>query len=454
MSWLMLSDVAQMLGGQVHGEDVALEQVSTDTRSATAGALFFALQGPNFDAHEVLDQQPDLPLAALVLSRPVNHPASYVLVEDTREALGWLAAAWRQRLDLRVIGLTGSNGKTTVKEMVASICSRRGATLATLGNLNNDIGVPLTLLRLRSEHDFAVIEMGANHVGEIAYLTELVKPDVALLINATAAHLEGFGSIEAVAQAKGEIFTGLDDRGVAIINADSPFAAQWEELNHERQVVLFGEAERAHCRVVDMAAARLDLHGEWIAPALQLVGRHNVLNAAAAAAAALAAGVDANAVLEGLEAVEPVSGRLRQIAGPRGATLIDDSYNANPASLQAAIDVLAGCAGRRYLVLGDMAELGDEASECHVAIGEYAREQGLDGLFSLGPLSALAAEAFGAGAVAFDSLDALVAHLVTLLAEDVTLLIKGSRSAAMERVLTALTNASGNGNNGEKSHAA
>ncbi len=454
MSWLMLSDVAQMLGGQVHGEDVALEQVSTDTRSATADALFFALQGPNFDAHEVLDQQPDLPLAALVLSRPVDHPAPYVLVEDTREALGRLAAAWRQRLDLRVIGLTGSNGKTTVKEMVASICARRGSTLATLGNLNNDIGVPLTLLRLRPEHEFAVIEMGANHMGEIAYLTALVKPDVALLINATPAHLEGFGSIEAVAQAKSEIFSGLDADGVAIINADSPFAPQWEALNRERQVVLFGEAERAHCRVVDMAAATLDLHGERITPALQLVGRHNVSNAAAAAAAALAAGVNAQAVAEGLEAVEPVAGRLRQVEGPRGATLIDDSYNANPASLQAAIDVLAERAGRRYLVLGDMAELGDEAGPLHAAIGAYARAQGLDGLFTLGPLSALAAEAFGAGAVAFDSLDALVAHLASLLAEDVTVLIKGSRSAAMEGVIAALIDSFDNGNNGEKSHAA
>ena len=443
-----------MLGAEMHGADVALEQVSTDTRTADVGSLFFALKGPNFDAHEVLDRQQDLPLAALVLHRPVDHPAPYLLVEDTREALGRLAAAWRQRLDLRVIGLTGSNGKTTVKEMLASICSCRGKTLATVGNLNNEIGVPLTLLRLRPEHDYAVIEMGANHVGEIASLTAMVKPDVALLINASNAHLEGFGSIESVAQAKSEIFSGLDVQGVAIVNADSPFAQQWENVNQGREVVLFGEAERAHCRVVGSAPCVFDLLGERIDVALQLMGKHNVLNAAAAAAAAAAAGMDAEAVRRGLESVEPVSGRLRQLTGPYGSTLIDDSYNANPASLRAAIDVLGCCNGRRYLVLGDMAELGDEAPSLHAAVGEVAREKGLDGLLTLGPLSALAAEAFGAGAVAFDALTPLVSHLNTLLAENVTVLIKGSRSAGMERVIDALNEPSGDGNNGENSHAA
>ena len=455
MSWLMLSDVARMLGAELHGADVAVDEVSTDTRSAAPGALFFALQGPNFDAHKVLDDNPRQPLAALVVSRPVKHPAPYLLVDDTRKALGRLAAAWRQQLDVRVIGLTGSNGKTTVKEMLASICSVEGPTLATRGNLNNDIGVPLTLLRLRPEHRYAVVEMGANHPGEIAWLTALVRPDVALLINAGGAHLEGFGSIEAVAEAKGEIFRGLDEDGIAVINEDSPFAAQWKALNRERRIRTFGEAASAHCRVTDFSRPAFDLHGWRIAPRLRLLGRHNVLNAAAAAAAALAAGLSVDAVEQGLAAVAPVGGRLCRLAGPSGSTLIDDSYNANPASVAAAIDVLAARPGRRYLVLGDMAELGNEAESLHAGLGTQAKAQGLDGLLTLGPLSAAAAAAFGAGGIAFDDLDSLVRYLRHLLADDVTVLVKGSRSAAMERVIEALGNGEGdNGNGEEKSHAA
>jgi len=455
MSWLMLSDVAGMIGAELHGDDVAIDEVSTDTRSAGAGALFFALEGPNFDAHQVLDDHPEQPLAALVVRRPVAHPAPCLLVDDTRKALGRLAAAWRQRLDLRVIGLTGSNGKTTVKEMLARICAVEGPTLATAGNLNNDIGVPLTLLRLRPEHRYAVIEMGANHPGEIAWLTALVHPDVALLINASGAHLEGFGSVEAVAAAKGEIFRGLDEDGIAVINADSPFAEQWLAQNRERRIRTFGEAAGVDCRVVDFATPVFDLHGWRVAPALRLLGRHNVLNAAAAATAALAAGLSIDAVEQGLAAVEPVGGRLCRVAGPGGSTLIDDSYNANPASVAAAIEVLAAQPGRRYLVLGDMAELGAEAEALHAGLGTQARAQGIDGVLTLGPLSAAAAAAFGPGGIAFDDLDALLRSLRDLLAADVTVLVKGSRSAAMERVIDALADdQGGNGDGEEKSHAA
>ncbi len=438
MSWLMLSEVATMIGAELHGGDVALAQVSTDTRHAAPGSLFFALQGTNFDAHEILDRQPGLELAALVVSRPVAHPAPCLLVDDTRAALARLARAWRERLDVTVIGLTGSNGKTTVKEMIASICARVGATLATSGNLNNEIGVPLTLLRLRPWHRYAVVEMGANHPGEIAFLTSLARPDVALLTNASGAHLEGFGSVDAVAEAKGEIFSGLGPRGVAVINADSPYASLWRELNRARRTLLFGESEAAHCRVADFASFRLELHGRQVRPALRLLGRHNLVNAAAAAAAASAAGIDTDAIVQGLEQVAPVPGRLCPLQGPCGATLIDDSYNANPASLGAAIDVLAERSGRRYLVLGDMAELGSDAVALHRAAGEAARRKGLDGLLALGGLAATAAEAFGAGGEAHASLDTLVGRLRELLAADATLLVKGSRSAAMERVIEAL----------------
>ena len=435
----MLSQVAEMLEAPMHGVDVAIANVSTDTRQLPTDALFFALQGPNFDAHEVLDRQSDLPLAALVVSRPVAHSATYILVEDTRAALGKLAAAWRSHCDATVIGLTGSNGKTTVKEMLAKICSMQGKTLATQGNLNNDIGVPLTLLRLRPEHDFAVVEMGANHPGEIHYLSTLVQPDVALLINATAAHLEGFGSLEAVADAKGEIFTSLADRAVAVINADSRFSAKWGLLNQQCRVVSFGRNSEADCRVAnDDEPLVLVLDGSELRINLQLLGEHNKLNAAAAAAAAYAAGLDPGVLRQGLEAMKPVSGRLCPMPAQRGALLIDDSYNANPASLQAAIQVLAAQPGKRYLVLGDMAELGDDAIALHVEAGQYAREAGLDGVLTLGPLSCETANSFGNGGECFSAMDDMLLRIQQVLAPDVTLLVKGSRSAHMERVVTAL----------------
>jgi UDP-N-acetylmuramoyl-tripeptide--D-alanyl-D-alanine ligase len=453
MSWLMLSEVAAMLDAEMVGPDVALTKVSTDTREDVASALFFALQGPNFDAHQVLDKETALPLAGLVVARKVAHPASYIVVDDTRMALGKLAAAWRQRCKALVIGLTGSNGKTTVKEMLANICTEKGATLATAGNLNNDIGVPLTLLRLRPEHAYAVIEMGANHPGEIRYLSDLAKPDVALLLNATAAHLEGFGSVDAVADAKGEIFSSLDQDGIAVINVDSPFASRWKALNLQRSVVTFGIGEAADSRVVRITPLLLALAGELLDIELDLPGRHNALNAAAAAAAAHAAGVESAAIVRGLEATSAVAGRLAQMTGLQGAVLIDDSYNANPASLQAAIEVLAARSGKRYLVLGDMAELGGDAAALHAGIGRAASEAGIEGLLALGALSARATEAFGRGGEWFASIDELLDRLLQLVARDVTLLVKGSRSAGMERVVRAMQADTANGSE-ETHHAA
>ncbi|HDP89523.1 MAG TPA: UDP-N-acetylmuramoyl-tripeptide--D-alanyl-D-alanine ligase [Thioalkalivibrio sp.] len=438
MSWLKLSDVAAMAGGELIGADAPIDGVSTDTRSIRADELFVALRGQRFDAHDFV---PDLEAAAAVM---VEHLCDtvlpQVLVEDTRLALGRLARAWRARLSLTVVGLTGSNGKTTVKEMLAAILRECGTVLATRGNLNNDIGLPLTVLALRAEHDFAVIEMGANHAGEIAYLTAIAQPHVALITNAGRAHLEGFGSVEGVAQAKGEIFQGLPADGIAVINADDVYADYWRGLNADRRVLTFGAEQPADFSGALDASGRMHLDTPAGAVDLDfaLSGRHNLLNALCAAAAASAAGASLSAIRQGLAAMRAVAGRLQVRPGHRGATLIDDSYNANPGSLRAAIDVLAARSGQRYLVLGDMGELGGDAAELHAEAGAYARAAGIDRLYALGPMSAAAVEAFGQEGRHFEDWKALARAVDAELAGDVTVLVKGSRAMRMERVVAAL----------------
>ncbi len=438
MNWLRLSEVAAMLGQPLVGEDVWVDSVSTDTRKVAGNELFFALNGPRFDAHSVLEQ-PGVPsYAGLVVSRPVSHKAPQIIVPDTRIALGRLAAAWRNQFQGRVVGLTGSNGKTTVKEMIASITAVTHDVLYTQGNLNNDIGVPLTLLRLRSQHEIAVIEMGANHAGEIAYLTQLVRPDVALVNNAGPAHLEGFGDLEGVARAKGEIYGGLGPDGVAVVNADDVFADYWTGLNVGRRVIRFGKAPDADVRLVGTDPLRLVVGGAAIELTLQLEGWHNALNATAAAAVAVALGMPNETIRDGLARMTAFKGRLRIVRGLNGVQLIDDSYNANPASAKAAVDVLAQRAGARILVLGDMGELGPSAAALHADLGAYAKARGLDRLFGFGDLSGAAVGAFGVGAEHFAELDSLIAALKTLAAPDVVALIKGSRSMRMDRVVEAL----------------
>jgi len=438
MSWLSLSRVAGLLGETFSGPDVQLSGVSTDTRTPLDGKLFIALQGPNFDAHAVLEQGlKDLP-AGLLVSRRIAMDVPQIIVDDTRKALGALAKAWRRECDVTVIGLTGSNGKTTVKEMLAEIFGSIGKTLATAGNLNNDIGVPLTLLRLRQEHDYAVIEMGANHVGEIAYLTDLVSPDIALLNNANAAHLEGFGSLDNVIQAKGEIFSGLKPDGVAVLNADSPAFHVWREMVSAYQLQTFGFAETADCQIVETTPYLLRCGDQSYELPLALPGRHNQMNAAAAAACALAAGLPFSAVIEGIGRVRPVAGRLCTHRHPSGAAIIDDSYNANPASMQAAIDTLAAMAGTRILIVGDMAELGSEGGDAHADVGRAAKAAQINGFCAIGRESRAAADAFGPSARHFDDIGALCAHLSAWLQDGVTMLVKGSRSAGMERVVNGL----------------
>jgi UDP-N-acetylmuramoyl-tripeptide--D-alanyl-D-alanine ligase len=441
-----LSEVARLLDGEATGADVVFTAVSTDSRQLPAGALFVALTGPNFDGHDFVAAARQRGAVAALVGRPVADPLPQLRVADPRLALGRLAAAWRARFTGPLIALTGSNGKTTLKEMIAAILRQRGPTLATEGNLNNDLGVPLTLLRLNAEHAYAVIEMGANHHGEIAYLTHLVRPDVAIINNAGPCHLDGFGDVAGVARGKGEIFQGLGPDGVAIINRDDAYADYWAGLNPGRRIVDFGLDRPAAVRgaVLDAATNRFRLltaDGE-IEISLPLPGRHNVRNALAAAAAALAVGATLEDIRRGLENLRGVGGRLQRLPGWHGGAVIHDAYNANPASLAAALEAVGAGPGRKWLVLGDMRELGPAAEALHARSGREARNAGFERLYALGEHSRAAATAFGTGGQYFDDVDALVAHLNRALrqgGEPALVLVKGSRGMRMERVVAALT---------------
>jgi len=443
MMAMRLADAADALHARYSGADVDFTGVSTDTRTLVAENLFFALSGPRFDGHDHLAEAQLRGAAAAIVSRAVVTDLPFLRVADTRLALGQLARSWRSRFSLPVVGITGSNGKTTVKEMISSILAQRGAVLSTKGNLNNDIGVPLTLARLGEEYQSAVIEMGANHLGEIAYLSALVRPTVGIVTNAGPAHLEGFGSLDGVAQGKGELFAGLDMNATAVINADDRFAGLWRGLAQGRPQLSFGLDASADVRATYRAHAHgaqmhLQTPQGGVELLLPLPGRHNVLNAAGAAAAALAAGADLAAIKVGLENLGAVSGRLQCKTRADGGVVFDDTYNANPSSLRAAIDVLRELPGESYLVLGDMGELGSDAAQLHAEMGAYARESGIAGLFTLGPLSAQAGRSFGIQAQTFSEFDALVTALRSQLRPEVAVLVKGSRSAGMERVVKAL----------------
>jgi len=454
MSMATLAYVAEQVRGELIGEDRCFDRVSTDTRSLRAGELFVALRGPRFDGNAYVSQANGRGAAGAVVDTVWPGELSQVRVSDTRLALGRLAEAWRMRFDMPVVAVTGSNGKTTVKEMLTRILEGVGATLSTKGNLNNDIGVPLTLLNLRDAHRFAAIEMGANHAGEIAYLTRLARPTVGIVNNAAAAHLEGFGSLSGVAKAKGELFAGLGESATAVINADDRFAPLWRELAARcKQVLTFGESEDAEYRADSISQEaesesprlRFMLHTPRGSGTVRLnmIGRHNVLNALAAAAGASAAGVDLDAVIQGLEKAVNVTGRLTLKEGLRGARIIDDSYNANPSSLSSALDFLVQLQGKSWLVLGDMGELGGEATEIHRDIGVDARQLGVERLFTIGALAGSAAQAFGAGARSFEDTQSLIDALRDELQPNVNVLVKASRKMRLEQVVSALTEEKG-----------
>ncbi|MCF6259122.1 MAG: UDP-N-acetylmuramoyl-tripeptide--D-alanyl-D-alanine ligase [Gammaproteobacteria bacterium] len=439
--------VCELLQGELRG-DVKIRSfsgISTDTREVVPGQLFVALSGPHFDGHDFVAYAVQKGAVAVVVAQPVDISVPQIIVSDPQRAYAQLAANWRQQFAIPLIAVTGSNGKTTVKEMLAAIMSCKGSVLATQANFNNEVGVPRTLLGLRAEHVAAVVEEGASGPGDIAYLTAFVQPTVAIVTNAAGAHLEGFGSVDVVAKTKGEIFENLPANGVAIINADDAFAGLWQKQAEPRSMVRFSLSAESDVDAEVRGTLTADGSLQMVTPAgevqvnLPLEGRHNAANALAATAAALAAGASIADVKTGLESMQTVPGRLQRKAGIRGAQIIDDTYNANPASLHAALDVLTQCHGDRYLALGDMAELGEKAEEYHQQAGQQARKAGVSRLYAVGECSQYAAQAFGQHGQHFAAQDELISCLQDDLHKDVTLLVKGSRSAHMENVVAALS---------------
>ena len=450
MMAMQLSEAAQALDVRLAGENVPFRGISTDTRKLLPGSLYVALQGPRFDGHAFLEDARDQGAAAAAVSRPCQSLLPQMEVADTRLALGQLGAFWRQQFSLPVVAITGSNGKTTVRAMTESILSRCGRVLSTQGNLNNDICFPLSLARLGPKDQYAVLEMGANHHGEISYLAGLAQPSIAVVTNAGPAHLEGFGDLEGVARAKGELFARLGAGATAVINADDDFAPLWRSL-------------AGHCRIVEFGLdADAAVTAEWVgdtrgsdvrlraAPGeiefrLPLPGRHNVMNALAACAVALATGADLASVRHGLESLSPVAGRFNIHSLPGDITLIDDTYNANPESLQVALDVLTLSDDDSWLVLGDMGELGVTAVGLHAEVGRRARAAGVTRLYGLGQLARQAVAAFDGPGGAYTTLDELLDELRAELTGPLHILVKGSRSMRMERVVAALDVAAGGG---------
>lgn len=435
---------ATSMHGRLTGTDSIFEGVSIDTRTLQSGELFVALQGPNFDGSDYVQQAGEKGAVAAVVADELDSDLAQITVADTKLALGELGAAWRRDQSAVVVGITGSNGKTTVKELTAACLSQAAPTLATHGNLNNDIGMPLMLTRIEANHRFAVLEMGANHAGEIGYLTGLAEPDVVAITNAGEAHLEGFGSVAGVAKAKGEILRGKSRPGVAILNADDQYFDLWASMADDIEVLSFGIDGQADVRANDIVADgggsnfELHLRDQHVDVRLEMPGRHNVRNACAAAAIATALGVAPEQIQAALESVRPVAGRLQPLRGLSGSTLFDDSYNANPLSVAAAAEFLATLDGDSWLVLGDMGELGGDAETLHYEVGEKAKAAGVDRLFATGSLSRNATDAFGDGASWFASIDDLIDALRSSVTSDVCLLVKGSRFMRMERIVKAL----------------
>ncbi len=441
---------------EVAGNDVSaakstsIDIVCTDTRKINPGCLFIALVGPNFNAHEFVGEAAAQGAKALLVSQPVDSQLPCILVEDTQAALGSLAAAVKAEVAPKTVGITGSCGKTTVKEMVASILSMRGKVLATIGNFNNEIGVPLTLLDLEADHEYAVVEMGANHLGEIAYTSSLAKPDIATIVNADAAHLEGFGSLFGVARAKSEIFGNLTLAGKAVLNRDSQFFDYWQGKTRSVDCTTFGQgqgqeadfyAEDINLNINGCPDFSLHTPKGNVFVSLPVPGKHNVTNAALAAALAMGVGADLESIKLGLENMRQVKGRLNIKPLTDQVRIIDDTYNANIASANAAIDVLKSFPGKRLCILGDMGELGDKARFYHEQVGQYAKQSGIEHFMSLGVLSQAASDVYEYSGKHFSAVEPLVQYVCDTFAGeqcDVTILVKGSRGARMENVVQAL----------------
>lgn len=448
---MTLTQAARILGLNAPAADTEFTGISIDTRTLPAGSLYAAIPGERVDGHDYVLEARQKGAAATMVNRPLATDIPQLIVGDTTLALGKLGAAWRNEFNIPFIAVTGSNGKTSTKNMLASIMQaacggNEDQVLATKGTLNNHWGLPLTLARLDKNHRYAAIEMGMNHFGEIKYLTELTRPDVAIITNAAAAHLAGVGSIEGVARAKAEIFLGLPETGIAILNRDDVFYDYWCGQIGTRRHISFGFHADAdvrgtlHTSSDPFQKISITTKSGSIDVNLPLLGKHNAANALAAAAACMAVGIDLQAVKSGLETMTPAPGRLIMHTMTNGVKIIDDTYNANPFSLDAAVETLAGFAGKKILVLGDMKELGDDAKNIHHHAGEKIRSAGIDYLFTYGELSMNTAQGFGEGAYHFNEQEKLVNALKPFLYNTTTILVKGSRSMKMEKVIAGLVN--------------
>jgi UDP-N-acetylmuramoyl-tripeptide--D-alanyl-D-alanine ligase len=444
---MRLSEAVANLDGKLIGQDLQFQGCSTDSRSIDVGNLFIAIHGENYDGHSYVRSAMEKGAVAAMVDTAVDDDlAPIIVIEDTIRAMGLLAAYWRKGFEIPLFAITGSNGKTTVKEMLSSILGLNATVLSTKGNLNNHIGVPLTLFRLGQEHKFAVIEMGANHSGEIEWLSQLARPSVALITQCAPAHLEGFGSVDGVAEAKAEIFSGLCEYGTAIINADDKYADFWRQVAKNHRQISFALKNDA-----DITASNIEYDYQsgktnflihfpdtTVRTSISLAGEHNVQNAISAAACCVAAGIDYDDMSTGLQQMKSISSRLQMLESPQGIRLFNDTYNANPESLRAGLEVLSAYPGHRWLVMGDMLELGDESIEFHRQAGVLARQFGIDKVYGIGDLTSNTVKEFGTGAKHFESTAELITELKKDLSGQETLLIKGSRAMAMDKIVESL----------------
>ncbi len=447
---MQLSAIANILGAKLQGEDMSLPPIAIDSRKVKKGDMFIAIKGENLDGHDFIPQALAQGAVVIMASRlPADCQKgnfTFLEVNETTEALGQLAALWRQRYTLPVVGLTGSCGKTTVKGMIEAICAAQGKTLATAGNFNNHIGLPLMLLRLDETYEYAVIEMGANHVGEIKYLAQIAKPNISLITNVRPAHLEGFGTIENVAKAKGEIYENLPADGMAVLNLEEAANQSWLPLIGKRPCVTFGLTDKAMVQASDIQHHAFSVEFKVTLPnkesslvQINIPGMHTVMNALAAMAVGFALQIPLAKMVTALNQFKGVTGRLRTVSGLNDACIIDDTYNANPGSVQAALDVLANCSGNKIFVMGNMGELGETTESLHAQIGKYARDKGVAKLLAVGSLTSHTVQAFGEGGTWYANKEDLVQDLQALLNASATILIKGSRSARMEEITQAVT---------------
>lgn len=445
---MLLSEIATVVNGSLIGTDLKVSSFSIDSRTLSKADLYIAIKGQVFDGHVFVDKAEIAGASAVLVEQQMDTQLPQVVVKDSHQALAEVAAAWKIKARVEAVAITGSNGKTTVKEMIAAILSVEDSVLFTKGNLNNDIGVPLTLLKLHEQYQYAVIEMGANHVGEIAYSSHYTKPDVAVITNVGAAHIEGFGSLDGVAKAKGEIIASLNNEGIAVLNKDDDYYEYWQEIAKGRKIVSFGLNEAA-----DITASKIEVDlqkGQFVTRfelvtedseitiELNLAGKHNVVNALAAAASCLSLGIKLQQIKKGLEKMQPVTGRLQPLIGKKGGLVIDDSYNANPSSVKAALNVLMQCEGEPWFVMGALAELGHESEKKHQELGELIKSMNVVRLLTIGSDAESTSNTFGRGATFFRSQQQLITYLEQELKGCESVLVKGSRSQKMENIVAAL----------------